>query len=1507
MTRKKDIEKIPSDDPPKSYVAEGIILNCTFGDSTVELQTPGRKSAKINDKLQANISDFKPMVNIPSFGKCSCRGNPVVASATSANHGSLTPMPCVPNTTMPWINGKEDVIVDGAPALLEISKNMCLWGGTISVGEKAKKGPDWGRIGEGTTKVVNGGLLCWLGVGALAAAGVGLAVLTAPVSVPTLVAAAAIGTLAAGGTGAAICLTTGASDIYEGSQDIKYGSTGSNQESRNLLKEAIGSEAYYNAEMIGTGLSLSAMATVPYLAPFAASAGVGEAGAEVAINRKLASQPSKKPVKTSAQNLKGNSNPVEEIETTNNRRLGQRVRLKSKNLNPFRRKAKLRDPVDAITGEVLLDRNDFTLPGRIPIKWDRHYGSQSDYCGICGRGWETPGDVRLEFAEDGTVLFNDGSGAPSYFPALPGNAPLVEPIEGRRLQKEEGYYTIHFQEGLTYYFPIPQAPVKRILIERITNQFGNSVQFLHDTNGIREIRENSGRSIKVNSKNGLIESMYLHIPGKSPSLLVRYTYDNYANLTAAYDALGVPYRFEYKDNLLIKHTNRNGLSFNYEYDQYTPNGRCTHTWGEGGLYEGWFVYHDDQKVVEAIGTLGTINFLYDENYRILQETNTLGAVTQYKYDEYGRTTAVIDPDGCRTEYVYDRSGNLLKLTRPDGVAIKSEYDSNGKPFQVTDPNGAIWKQEWDAKGQLQRQLSPLGAATQYQYDEHGQPVAYIDPLGNQTKLAFDNYGNLVSTTDAQGETIKFTYDLLGNLISRVDPRGRSVTYQYDAKGRLIQANLPGDATIVCEYDAEDNLIFYRDENGAITRLEYCGVNELKRRIQPDKQTVEYEYNAEEQLVAVINQRGERYELKRDAEGRIVEEVDYWGQSRKYSYSAAGHLRESVDPLGRTIGYQTDPLGRILAKVRPDPAGSEPAQSETFTYDNNGNLIACANRETEVKRDFDCEGKLLKEEQGSDLSITYNYDLNGNRVSRTTAIQTGDLTRTQTVNYSYDALGQAAAVEMEGRQPIKFNRDKLGRLASEVLSGKLRRLRQYDDAGNLALLVVTTGSGPLFRQEYFYDKAGNLTGKEDSVFGNDRFFYDPMSRITRQIDPLGQTQQYLYDKGGDRLTTAINAASSNNPDSKWKRTGELAGQTYRFDRVGNLVERDGAQGKTEFVWDVNGRLIESISGGQTTTYKYDPLGRRISKETGGKTTRFVWDGDALLGDLRLEKHGADDPVCTRVREWVYYPGSFEPLALVQADGLAGENERVYYYCNQVNGCPERLLDESGKVVWSALYDAWGKRITKLPHTVKDKGWLVKEVDQPLRLQGQYWDEETGLHYNRWRYYEPGIGAFVSQDPLGLAAGENVYGFGANAQGWIDPLGLCKKSSELKQHVRNEYQRLIDSGTSHKKIGPSLSIAQDNKTGTLSKIYGNDNLGRMPEKLSDSIAARLESAPEYIKTKGIGSHSEIYAVDELLKARPGAEFEDISVFTMEVQKASMRGTFKPACPHCAHLLEGVNFIK
>jgi hypothetical protein len=132
-------------------------------------------------------------------------------------------------------------------------------------------------------------------------------------------------------------------------------------------------------------------------------------------------------------------------------------------------------------------------------------------------------------------------------------------------------------------------------------------------------------------------------------------------------------------------------------------------------------------------------------------------------------------------------------------------------------------------------------------------------------------------------------------------------------------------------------------------------------------------------------------------------------------------------------------------------------------------------------------------------------------------------------------------------------------------------------------------------------------------------------------------------------------------------------------------------------------------------------------------------------------------------------------------------------------------------------------------------------------------------------------------------------------------------ELQLLASAEYSELKAAGMTSREIGPAMSIAQDSTTGQFSSIYTNDRLGRMPANLSGSIASRLSTAPEYIKTRGIASHSEIYAADDLLKARSGATLGELRIATIETETASIRFQIKPPCPQCGHLLGGADLLK
>ena len=219
-------------------------------------------------------------------------------------------------------------------------------------------------------------------------------------------------------------------------------------------------------------------------------------------------------------------------------------------------------------------------------------------------------------------------------------------------------------------------------------------------------------------------------------------------------------------------------------------------------------------------------------------------------------------------------------------------------------------------------------------------------------------------------------------------------------------------------------------------------------------------------------------------------------------------------------------------------------------------------------------------------------------------------------------------------------------------------------------------------------------------------------------------------------------------------------------MGNLIYRQLPNGENQYYqYDLENQLVRAEikkSAGNTEiwTYAYDLFGRRFSKErqdklawtsTEPKRTHFVWDGTRLLQEYTYK--GCYTYIYTD-------QDSYEPLAQVFDNAKDGKQYLSYFHNDQI-GIPREMTDIHGNLLWYGEYTAWGR--------LKKDGRVYKDAHQPFRLQNQYFDEETGLHYNLMRYYEPDAGRFVNQDPIGLWGGENLYWFAPNSQIWIDPLG------------------------------------------------------------------------------------------------------------------------------------------
>ena len=225
---------------------------------------------------------------------------------------------------------------------------------------------------------------------------------------------------------------------------------------------------------------------------------------------------------------------------------------------------------------------------------------------------------------------------------------------------------------------------------------------------------------------------------------------------------------------------------------------------------------------------------------------------------------------------------------------------------------------------------------------------------------------------------------------------------------------------------------------------------------------------------------------------------------------------------------------------------------------------------------------------------------------------------------------------------------------------------------------------------------------------------------------------------------------------------------KYDGWGNLVSRRSGLYEQHYEYDAENRLIRAEGTGPegrfTACYHYDALGRRTRKtvttQRGTTETRFLWQGLRLLQE---QQHNG------QCKTYIYDPNeAYSPLARVDhlTDDKRGE---IYWFSTDLNGAPLDITDEQGRLRWSGHYGSFGE-VTRQSEGFHRLTQQTALAHQPLRYAGQYADSETGLHYNLLRYYDPQVGRFTVQDPIGLLGGWNLYQYAPNPLGWVDPWGL-----------------------------------------------------------------------------------------------------------------------------------------
>lgn len=242
---------------------------------------------------------------------------------------------------------------------------------------------------------------------------------------------------------------------------------------------------------------------------------------------------------------------------------------------------------------------------------------------------------------------------------------------------------------------------------------------------------------------------------------------------------------------------------------------------------------------------------------------------------------------------------------------------------------------------------------------------------------------------------------------------------------------------------------------------------------------------------------------------------------------------------------------------------------------------------------------------------------------------------------------------------------------------------------------------------------------------------------------------------NRLSSASTASWTYDNNNQLTAAGTI---TYTFDANGNTTNQTdsaNAANTRNYVYDIDNRLIEVRNSSNTliAAYSYDPFGRRLSKDVGASKTYYFYNAEGLIAEA--------DATGVLTKSYGYAPNStFSTNPLWMKTGAA-----YYTYQNDHLGTPMKLLNQSGAVVWSATYDAFGKATVNPTSTITNN----------LRFPGQYADAETGLHYNGERYYDPQVGRYITSDPIGLKGGINTYTYTNNPLSEIDPFGLMGRAS------------------------------------------------------------------------------------------------------------------------------------
>ena len=548
----------------------------------------------------------------------------------------------------------------------------------------------------------------------------------------------------------------------------------------------------------------------------------------------------------------------------------------------------------------------------------------------------------------------------------------------------------------------------------------------------------------------------------------------------------------------------------------------------------------------------------------------------------------------------------------------------------------------------------------------------------------------------------------------------------------------------------------------------------------------------------------------DTKNRLISYTDPEGRTETYTYDCNSNLTKTVDKNGNTLKNTYDNQNRLTERTAKE---KKTGKETVHTYRYNAYGDVAVQDDTQFVYG-DVSGQVTKETtkltKNKDVVKNYTYDSKGNK--STFSVKAGEDTKLS-LSYEYDGSSRLISVkDSEGNRAVSYAYDTEGSLSERQAANGLKTTYGYDYQNRLTSMTNETGKGVVSKYSSTYLKNGQKAEEVSTVMDKNgkstkktaAYTYDMLGRITRETKTGKEDISYTYDANNNRKQMTIGnktTAYQYNKNDELLRTDTLHTDTekndvviYKNDKNGNqlaAVNRSEipAEAKDTSYIDVDvtlgdnqlndnvvnhynalNQLTETLTKNYKVSFTYDAEGLRTGKTVNGEKTIYVWDGDQMV--MELSKGGAVQKRYIRGNDLVY------------AD--KGENTEKTYYVTDMHGNVVQLLDESGNVTKTYEYDSFGNEVKP-----------EKKDENPYRYCGEYYDKETEEVYLRARYYEPGVGRFITRDtytgesdePLSLHLYTYCENDGVNA--W-DPSGhkikLATKSKKKKKKILTTLYKL-----------------------------------------------------------------------------------------------------------------------